>query len=112
VPSWPELLERPAVVVWARAWWPAPNVDKKMALVADVHTDAYNGRVLEEAVGNPCKVYAVIPFYGEQYLAVGACYSYYEFTKPMSARMTDEEWQALKDKPPMPVWTKSFIVAP
>jgi len=88
------------------------NEDRKMALVADVHTDPNPpGRVLEEAVGNPCKVYAVIPFYGKQYLAVGACYSYYEFTKPMSLRMTDEEWQALRDKPPMPVWTKSFIVA-
>ncbi len=87
------------------------NVDKKMALVADVHTDAWNGKVLEEAVGNPCKVYAVIPFYGKQYLAVGACFSYYEFTKPMSERMTDEEWQTLKRKPPMPVWTKSFIVS-
>ena len=86
--------------------------DRRVALVSDVHTDPNSGSVLEEAVGNPCKVYAVIPFYGEQYLAVGACYSYYEFTKPMSGRMTDEEWQALSPKPPMPVWTKSFIVAP
>jgi hypothetical protein len=88
------------------------NADKKMSLVADVHTDPNSGSVQEEAVGNPCKVYAVIPFYGKQYLAVGACFSYYEFTKPMSGRMTDEEWQALSPKPPMPVWTKSFIVAP
>ena len=87
-----------------------PNVDKRMALVADVHTDPNSGSVLEEAVGNPCKVYAVIPFYGKQYLAVGACFSYYEFTKPMNQRMTDEEWQALSPRPPMPVWTKSFIV--
>jgi hypothetical protein len=88
------------------------NVDKKMALVADVRTyiNPPEEIVLEEAVGNPCKVYAVIPFYGKQYLAVGACYSYYEFTKPMSERMTDEEWQALSPKPPMPVWTKSFII--
>jgi len=83
-----------------------------MALVSDVHTDVPRGKVLEEAVGNPGKVYAVVPFCGKQYLAVGACYSYYEFTKPMSQRMTDEEWQALRDKPPMPVWTKSFIVSP
>ncbi len=88
----------------------ATSDDRKMALVADVHTDPAHGSVLEEAVGNPCKVYAVIPFYGEQYLAVGACFSYYEFTKPMSGRMTDEEWQAMSPKPDMPVWTKSFIV--
>ncbi len=88
------------------------NEDRKMALVTDVHTDPNFNRVLEEAAGNPCKVYAVVPFYGKQYLAVGACFSYYEFTKPMSGRMTDEEWQALSPKPPMPVWTQSFIVAP
>jgi hypothetical protein len=90
----------------------ASDEDRKMALIVDVATDPNSGLVLEEAVGNPCKVYAVIPFYGKQYLAVGACFSYYEFTKPMSERMTDEEWQALSPKPPMPVWTKSFIVAP
>jgi len=27
----------------------------------------------------------------------------------MSQRMTDEEWRALDPKPPMPVWTQSFI---
>ncbi|UCG44118.1 MAG: DUF3160 domain-containing protein, partial [candidate division WOR-3 bacterium] len=80
-----------------------------MVLVADVHTHPTTGSVLEEAVGNPVRLYAVIPFYGKQYLAIGACYSYYEFTKPMSQRMTDEEWRALDPKPPMPVWTQSFI---
>ncbi len=82
-----------------------------MALVADVHTDPNldSRRVLEVAVGNPCKLYAVIPFYGKRYLAVGACFSYYEFTKPMSERMTDTEWQEMNPKPDMPVWTRSFI---
>ncbi len=85
------------------------NEDERMALVADVHTDPNTGLVLQEAVGNPCKLYAVIPFYGKRYLAVGACFSYYEFTKPMSERMTDAEWQAMHPRPAMPVWTESFI---
>jgi hypothetical protein len=112
-PSWADLMAGRTTsvqVLLRRTKWVQKDVDKGMAIVADVHTDPNSGRVLEEAVGNPCRLYAVIPFYGEQYLAVGACFSYYEFTKPMSARMTDEEWQALSPKPPMPVWTKSFIV--
>ncbi|MEO0080114.1 MAG: DUF3160 domain-containing protein [candidate division WOR-3 bacterium] len=83
--------------------------DQKMALVADVHTDPNRQQVLEVAVGNPCELYAVIPWQGRDYLAIGGCFSYYEFTRPMSQRMTDEEWQALKPRPALPEWTKSFI---
>ncbi|MFO7651375.1 MAG: DUF3160 domain-containing protein, partial [bacterium] len=83
--------------------------DRRMALVADVHTEPNSGRVLEVAVGDPMKLYAVVPCWGRQYLAVGACYSFYEFTKPMGERMTDAEWQALSPRPPMPVWTRSFV---
>ena len=44
--------------------------DSRMAVIADVHTDPNTGQVLEEAVGNPCKFYATIPFYGEKYLSL------------------------------------------
>jgi len=80
-----------------------------MPVVADVATDANKGQVLEVAVGNPCKLYVLIPFYGKTYLAVGACFSYYEFPKPTNERMTDEEWRALAPKPPMPKWTRSLV---
>jgi hypothetical protein len=83
--------------------------DKKMALVADVHTDPNTGEVLQVAVGNPCELYAVIPSKGKNYLAVGACFSYYEFNRPMSERMTDKQWQELTDRPAMPEWTRSFV---
>jgi len=86
------------------------NEDRKMALVADVHTDPTSRNVLEVAVGNPMRMYAVVPCWGQNYLAVGSCFSYYEFTKPMTERMTDAEWQALSPKPPMPEWTRSFVV--
>jgi hypothetical protein len=82
--------------------------DEKMALVADVHTDPNSEQVLEVAVGNPCELYATIPHEGREYLAVGACFSYYEFTTPMSERMTDKQWQDLAEKPAMPEWTTSF----
>ena len=80
-----------------------------MAVVADVATDPNKDQVLEVAVGNPCKLYALIPFYGKTYIAVGGCFSYYEFPKPVYERMTDEEWRALDPKPPMPKWTRSLV---
>jgi len=51
----------------------------------------------------------LIPFYGRTYLAVGSCFSYYEFPKPANERMTDEEWRALDPKPPMPKWMRSLV---
>ena len=87
----------------------ASEEDTGMALVADVHTDPNTGEVLQVAVGGPCELYAVIPNHDKDYLAVGACFSYYEFTKPMSGRMTDKQWQELTNRPAMPEWTRSFI---
>ena len=86
------------------------EADDKMAVVADVHTDPNTLQVLEEAVGNPFFIYAIIPYQQKNYLAVGGVFSYYEFTKPIGERMTDEEWQKIEPKPDLPVWTKSFVI--
>lgn len=88
------------------------ETDTKMALIADVHTDPNTKQVLEVGVGKPFFIYAVIPFQRKQFLALGGVYSYYEFTKPLSERMTDEEWQkalSQEPKPDLPVWANSFI---
>ena len=48
----------------------------------------------------------------EPYLAKGAMYSYYEFTQPMSERLTDEAWWDILDsaqEPSMPHWVHSFV---
>lgn len=83
--------------------------DQKAALVADVATGI--GRVLEEAVGQPTKIYVVLP--DQPYrIGVGAVYSYYEFILPPDQRMNDEEWQAkveAGDTPPVPDWTSMFM---
>lgn len=83
--------------------------DQKAALVADVATGME--RVLEEAIGQPAKIYVVLP--DEPYrIGVGAVFTYYEFVVSPDERMTDEEWQALVesgDTPPLPEWTSSFI---
>lgn len=88
---------------------PYSDADKTVETVADVHTDPNRQLVLEAAVGKPLVVYAFVPFEGRRYIATGAMFSYYEFTRHMSERMTDEQWQGLTAKPPMPVWTESFV---
>ena len=84
--------------------------DKDMATVADVHTDPNSKTVLEVAVGHPLHVFALVPFAGKQYIATGGMFSYYEFTQPMDKRLTDAQWQEMKNRPAMPEWTKSFVV--
>ncbi len=86
--------------------------DKRMALVADVHTDPNSGRVLEEAVGDPMMIYVAVYIDGAIVLTRGGTFSYYEFTQPMSDRLTDEQWQQMLDSgeaPSMPDWTSGFL---
>ena len=83
--------------------------DQKAALIADVATGMEE--VLEEAIGQPTPIYVVLPDHPWR-LAVGAVFTYYEFTVPHSKRMTDEEWQAQVESganPPAPQWTGMFI---
>lgn len=85
------------------------EADERMAVVADVHTDTNSGQVLEEGVGDAFLIFAIVPIEGQTVVAQGGVFSYYEFTHPMSDRLTDEAWQALSPKPDRPVWTESFI---
>ncbi len=85
------------------------ETDERMAIVADVHTDVNTNQVLEEGVGDAFIIYAIVPIEGQTVVAQGGVFSYYEFTHPMSDRLTDEAWQALSPKPDRPVWTESFI---
>jgi hypothetical protein len=85
------------------------EADVRMAIVADVHTEGNSGQVLEEGVGDAFTAYVVAPVEGQQVVAQGGVFSYYEFKQPMSDRLTDEAWQALEPKPDLPQWTASFI---
>jgi hypothetical protein len=87
--------------------------DQKAALVADVATgtnDLNSLVVLEEADGQPTPIYVVLPD-SPWRVAVGAVYSYYEFSVPNSGRLTDEVWQAqlaAGTNPAQPDWVKLF----
>ena len=90
----------------------ASATDNRMAVIADVHTDANSSSVLEEGVGNPYYIYVVVESDGVRQLTKGAVFSYYEFTWPMEDRLTDEKWQEMLksgEQPEMPEWVAEFI---
>lgn len=86
------------------------------ALVADVATDP-NGEVLEEATGRIFPIYAVVPVADKLLIARGGVFTYYEFTQPISNRLTDEEWRKILDgqgsrpTPELPGWTQMYRAA-
>jgi hypothetical protein len=80
------------------------------AIVADVATDP-NGSVLEEGTGKIFEILVVVPVDGKLHIAKGGVYSYYEFSWPMSDRLTDKKWRDMlgsEDAPQLPDWTKEF----
>ena len=97
----------------------SPDTDKQIAVVADVHTVPLARQVLEEGVGDAFEIYVVVPEPDEhgapdaesQIVTVGAVYSYYEFKWPMADRLTDQAWQAMDPRPPLPAWTASYLVS-
>lgn len=68
------------------------TADFPAALVVDVATDP-NGTVLEMATGDPACIHVVVPVEGKLRIAKGCVYSFYQFEKPISERMTDKEWR-------------------
>lgn len=85
------------------------ETDENIAIVADVHTDVNTQKVLEEGVGSVFLIFAVVNIDGTIVITEGGVFSYYEFTHPISDRLTDEKWQKM-EKPPLPEWTSSFII--
>ena len=92
------------------------------SLVVDVATDP-NGVVLEEGVGGLSVIYVVVPVGKSLRVASGVVYNYYQFTQPLSDRLTDSQWRRMTGmevgddyesfKDPdldqkKPEWTKSY----
>lgn len=93
-------------------------------VVADIATDP-NGSCLEVGTGKVDNVYVVFPIDGKLHIGRGSCYSFYQFTMPISERLTDEEWKIklsggymdddwnwveIGDKPVQPDWTLSYRI--
>jgi hypothetical protein len=91
--------------------------DARAAVIADVHTDAMAGRVLYEATGAPMQILVAVKDQGGARVTRGAVYSYYEFTQPIGARLTDEQWHervygAGPPLPARPAWMAKMAAAP
>lgn len=82
-------------------------------LVADVHTHAAEGTVVEEGVGYVELIVVACPLAnGGAFLAAGPVLSYYEFKHPMNDRLTDEAWCELlasPERPERPAWFQSLL---
>lgn len=90
----------------------------KMAIIADVYTNAELRLVLETAVGIPYRLYVPLnDTQGGKRVAVGYGFSYYEFHHPMDDRMTDEAWKEIVYAPSakldeyQPFWMKDKTVS-
>jgi hypothetical protein len=93
--------------------------EESAAIVADVATGMLGPGdseppVLHVGTGPVYELYVITPDAGQGWqLARGGVYSYHEFERPASERMTDEEWRAMIEEgraPERPGWTAAFIV--
>jgi len=97
----------------AISWGAETTEGLETSLIADVHTDQNSGSVLEVASGDLdyCMVIYRRPD-GNVETAVGPVLSYYEFTWPMSDRLTDEAWREMlsgDETPERPFWTMEYM---
>lgn len=72
-----------------------PDEDSgKVALIADVHTDALTDQILYEADGKPYLMLAIVSNENSPRVVAGLAYNHYEFTHPLGGqRLTDEDWR-------------------
>ena len=89
-----------------------PSTDEMAAVVADIasgrdHTTG-NISVLEVGTGYVDQILVLVPDdQGGFAVAEGGVYSYYEFTQPVSDRLTDEAWRSMLtsgEAPSRPAW--------
>ncbi len=89
------------------------QTDQIMAIIADVHTDFINNKVLEVGTGKPYIIYVVVQdSLGRLRLTVGGTFSYYEFEQPLTQRLTDEEWHDIlkAGSPELPYWMSNLPI--
>jgi hypothetical protein len=82
--------------------------DKRAGLIADLHTDAADGKILYEATGEPYIMLVLMGNDGTVRLASGVAYNHYEFTGPPATRYTDADWQSRVYEHRAPLPPKNF----
>jgi hypothetical protein len=82
--------------------------DKRAGLIADLHTDTTQGKILYEATGEPYVMLVLVSNNGTVRLTVGVAYNHYEFTGPLTTRYTDADWQSRVYEHRTPLPPKNF----
>ena len=88
------------------------RMERGVAIVTDVYTNLQREEVVQLGLGRLMDLYVVVPNTVGGRLTQGGVFSFYEFTHPMSDRLTDETWNTLlesPDAPELPGWTDSFV---
>ncbi|MBP9822118.1 MAG: DUF3160 domain-containing protein [Candidatus Pacebacteria bacterium] len=93
-----------------------PDKDSgKVALIADVHTDAVKGQILYQATGKPYLMLALVGNENSPRVVVSLVYNHYELNGPIGKRLTDEDWKdwvynQLDKLPAKNFWYQSLLV--
>lgn len=99
------------------SWNNLKGTERSVALVSDVYTRNISGcpknGILYEATGNANAIYVLLDIGGQTYITCGAIFGYYEFTRPLGGRLTDEAWQQMLKEgktPPAPEWIRPYFL--
>ncbi|OPL18069.1 MAG: hypothetical protein AVO35_07905 [Candidatus Aegiribacteria sp. MLS_C] len=110
-----DFLENFAAYLESSICWDGETTEGlETSLIADVHTDQNSSSVLEVASGG--LDYCIVVYRrpdGAVEAAVGPVLSYYEFTWPVSDRLTDEAWREMLEGPEPPArpwWAEVHVV--
>lgn len=90
----------------------AGRIERGVAIVTDVHTNVTSQQALQLGLGRIDDLFVVVPDKVGARLTEGGIFSFYEFTHPISDRLTDEQWNAkivASDLPPRPPWIATFF---
>ena len=66
---------------------------RRVALIADIYTDAVDGKIVYEATGQPYVMLALIGNERTPRLTIGLALNHYELTGPLESRLSDEDWK-------------------
>ncbi len=70
---------------------------------------SFKNQFLQEAVGNPHEIYALVEINGNLYLTRGAVFSYYEMVQNFSTKINEAQWRG-NPKTNHPDWMNGVVV--
>ncbi|MCC6622403.1 MAG: DUF3160 domain-containing protein [Deltaproteobacteria bacterium] len=90
------------------------RLERGIALVTDIHTNVTNQVALQIGIGRVDKLFVAVPDDVGARMTEGGVFGFYEFTQPISDRLTDDQWHERivnGSLPPRPSWVSSFFEA-